>query len=71
MAQQLPIDTGIVLGDLVRCVREVELDGSTTTGFEVDEQRPVLRGQQIARVWFTVQQLLGDTASGDLVAGVS
>ena len=37
---------------------EVELDRPTTTGFEVDEQRPAPRAEHVARVRLAVQQLL-------------
>jgi hypothetical protein len=54
-----------VFADFFGCVDEVELDRPTATRLEVYEQQPVLRGEQVARVRLTVQQLLGAAALAD------
>ena len=64
-AQQVLIDTLVVTGDFFGRVSEVELNGPTATRFEIDEQQPVLRGEQIARVRFAVEQLLGTATLGN------
>ena len=46
-------------------VGEVELDRPPTACLEVDESRPVLRRQEVARVRLAVQQLLGGAAVAD------
>ena len=58
LAEQAAIGTRIVRGDLLGCMREIELPWPTTTRLEVDEQQPVLRGEHVARVRLAVQQLL-------------
>jgi len=44
---------------------EVELDRPTATRLEIDEQRPAPRVEQVARVWLSMQQLLGGGALAD------
>src|SRR6516165_8637424 len=44
---------------------DVELDRPTATGFQVREQQPVLRPEQIARVRLAVKQLLGGVTLTD------
>jgi hypothetical protein len=65
LAQQAAIDTRIVLADFFGRMGEVEFHRPTSTRLEVDEQQPVLRGQHVARVWLTVQQLLDTAAFAD------
>ena len=64
-AEQVLIRARIVLGDFFGHVREVEFDWPTATRLEVDEQRPVLRAEHIARVRLAVQELLRGAAVGD------
>src|SRR3712207_217349 len=45
LAQQVRIDTRIVLSDLFRCMSEVELDRSTTTRLKIYEDQPVPRAE--------------------------
>ena len=59
------ISVRIALADLFGHMGEVEFDRPTTTGLEVDEQRPVLRAEHVARVRLAVQQLLGGAAVAD------
>jgi hypothetical protein len=54
-----------VVADLFGGVGEVELDGPAATRLEVDEQRPVPGGEQVARLGLAVQQLLGGPTAGD------
>ncbi|HSH81694.1 MAG TPA: hypothetical protein VLA19_24470, partial [Herpetosiphonaceae bacterium] len=49
LAKQVLISVRIVLAHLFGRMDDVELDGSTATGFQVCEQQPVLRPEQIAR----------------------
>ena len=65
LAQQVLVDIRIVIADLVGRVGEVELDGSPAARLEVDEQRPVLRGEDVPRVRFAVQQLFGGAPVDD------
>jgi hypothetical protein len=44
-----------VLTDFFGRMGEVEFDGPTATRLEVSEQRPVLRGEHVARVRLAVQ----------------
>jgi len=59
------IDIRIVRADLVWHVRDIELDGSTATRLEVDEQQAALGAEEIARMRFAVQQLLDSAAAVD------
>jgi hypothetical protein len=58
LAQQVRIDTRIVLTDLLRCMSEVELHRSTTTRLKIYEDQPVPRAEHVARVRLAVQHLL-------------
>ena len=58
-AKQFLVSAGIALADLFRRMSEVELDRPTATRLEIYEQRPALRVEQVARVWLSMQQLLG------------
>ena len=49
------IDIGIVSADVVRHVRNIEFDWPTATRFEVDEERTVLRAEDVAWMGFAVQ----------------
>ena len=65
LCEQNLIDIRIVRADLVWHVRNIELDGSTATRFEVDEQQAALGAEEVARMRFAVQQLLGSAAAVD------
>jgi len=65
-AKQFLISVGIALADLVRHMSEVELDRPTAARLEIYEQRSAVRVEQVARVWLSVQQLLGGGALTDL-----
>jgi hypothetical protein len=67
-AQQILISPGIALADLFRYMSEVELDRSTAARLEIYEQRSGVRVEQVARVWLSVQQLLGGGALTDLTS---
>src|SRR5215472_7667246 len=56
LAQQVVIDPWIVLADFFGHMGEVEFNRSTATRLKVDEEQPVLRGEQVAWVRLTVQQ---------------
>jgi hypothetical protein len=58
LAEQFSISARIALADLFGHMGEVEFDRPTTTGFEVDEEWPVLRTEHVARMRLAVQQLL-------------
>ena len=62
LTEQLSINVRIAVADLLGHMGEVESDRPTTTGFEVDEQEPVLRAEHVARMRLAVQQLLGCAA---------
>jgi hypothetical protein len=55
LAQQVLIDTRIVLADFFGCMGEVEFDRPTATRLEVYEQQPVFRGEHVPWVRLTVQ----------------
>ena len=65
LAQHAVIDTRIVLADFLGRMGEVEFDRPTATGLEVYEEQPVLRGEHVARVRLTVQQLLSGATVAD------
>src|SRR5260370_314957 len=65
LAQQVLIDTRIVVADFFGRMGEVEFDRPAATRLEVYEQQPVLRGEHVARVRLTVQQLLSGAAVAD------
>jgi DNA-binding GntR family transcriptional regulator len=50
LAKQFLIRAGIALAYVFRHMSEVELDRPTATRLEIDEQRPALRVEQVARV---------------------
>jgi hypothetical protein len=54
LAQQVMINTRIVPADFFGRMGEVEFDRSTATRLEIYEQRPVLRGEHVARVRLAV-----------------
>jgi hypothetical protein len=62
LAQQVLMDTRIVLADLFGRMGEVEFDRPTATRLKVDKQQPVLRGEHVAWVRLAVQVLLGAAA---------
>src|SRR5690606_27983649 len=53
--QQPLVDVRVMLADLLGDMGEIELDGSAAARLEVDEQRAVFRGEQIARVRLAVE----------------
>ena len=59
------VDVRSAFADRSRDVSEVELDGTTATRFEVDDNRPVTCAQHIARVRLAVQELLVAGAVAD------
>ena len=63
--EQRLIDARIVRDDRFGHMGEVEFDRPTAARLEVDEHRPVLGVEHVARVRFAVQQLLGGAAVGD------
>ena len=63
--EQNLIDVRIVRADLLGHVGNIELDGPTAARFEVDEQQAVLGAEEVAGMWFAVQQLLGSAAAVD------
>src|SRR4029453_11492405 len=65
LAQQVLIDTRIVLADFFGRMGKVEFHRPTATRLEVNEQQPVLRGKHVARVWLAVEQLLDTAALAD------
>jgi hypothetical protein len=42
---------------------DIELHGTNTTGLKVDEERAISSDEHIARMWLTMQQLLGGPAT--------
>lgn len=56
------IDARVVVRDLVGCVGQVELDRPSAASLEVDEKRTGPSREQVARMGFAVQELLGPAA---------
>src|SRR6185369_15746053 len=65
LLQQSLVDVRVVLADRLGNMGEIELDGSTAACLEVDEQRAVLRAEQIAWMRLAVEQLLPGAAVVD------
>ena len=65
LAEQSLISAGIVFTHLVRHMGEIELYWPAATRLQVHEEQPVLRPEQIARVWLAVQQLFGRAPPSD------
>ncbi len=65
LREQNLIDVRIARTDLLWHVGNIKLDGSTAARFEVDEQQAVTGAEEVARMRFAVQQLLGSTAAVD------
>ena len=65
LREQNLIDVRIARADLLWHVDNIKLDGPTASRFEVDEQQAVTGAEEIARMRFAVQQLLGSTAAVD------
>ena len=59
------ISTRIVLADFFGRMGEIEFDRPAATCLKIDEQQPVVRGEHVARVRLSVQQLLGTAALAD------
>jgi hypothetical protein len=47
---------------------EIEFDRPSATRLEVDEERPALRLEQVARVRLSMEQLLAGTTLADLTS---
>src|SRR5580658_9299363 len=58
LVEQVLTEVWISLAHFLGHMDEVEFDRTTATGLEVDEQRPVLRVEHVARVRLAVEQLL-------------
>src|SRR6202011_3643815 len=71
LAQQVLVDSRIVFADFFGRMGEVEFDGPAATRLEVYEQQPVLRGEHVARVRLTVQQLLSGATVADHLSQAS
>jgi len=67
LLEQDLIDNRIVRADVFRQMRDIELDWPTAASFEVDEERTVLRAEDVAFMRFAVQQLLCRSAAVDLL----
>jgi hypothetical protein len=67
-ANQISIGAGIALGDHFRDMSEIEFDRPSATRLEVDEERPALRLEQVARVRLSMEQLLAGTTLADLTS---
>ncbi len=65
LREQNLIDIRIARADLLWHVGNIKLDGSTAAGFEVGEQQAVTGAEEVARMRFAVQQLLGNAAAVD------
>ena len=65
LREQNLIDIRIVRADLLWHVRNIKLDGSTAARFEVDEQQAITGAEEVARMRFAVQQLIGSAAAAD------
>ena len=65
LAQQVLISVGIVLAHIFGNMGEVELDRSTATRLEIDEQQSGLCAEHVAWVRLAVQQLLGSSTVDD------
>jgi hypothetical protein len=63
LREQNLIDVRIARADLLGHVGNIKIDGSTAARFEVDERRAVTDAEEVARMRFAVQQLLGSTAA--------
>src|SRR5215475_7714410 len=67
LGEQDLIDVRIARADVLGHVGNIKLDGSTAARFEVDEQQAVAGAEDVARMRFAVQQLLGGTETVDPV----
>jgi hypothetical protein len=65
LREQNLIDVRIACADLLWHVRNIKLGGSPAAGFEVDEPQAVTGIEEVARMRFAMQQLLGSTAAVD------
>jgi hypothetical protein len=65
LREQNLIDVPIARADLFWYVGNIKLDGSTAARLEVDEQQAVTGAEEVARMRFAVQQLLGSTTAVD------
>jgi len=69
LREQNLIGAWIARADLLWHVGNVELDRAAAAGFEVDEQQAVMSAEEVARMRFAVQQLLGSAAAADPFTG--
>jgi hypothetical protein len=67
-AKQFLIRARIAIADLLRHMSEVELDRPAATRLEINEQGSAIRVKQVARMWLSMQQLLGGGALADLIS---
>jgi len=58
LANQFVISSGITLADGLRDMSEIELDRTTATRLEIDEQQPFRSPQHVPRMRLAMQQLL-------------
>ena len=65
LAQQVLISVGMSLAHIFGDMGDVELDRSTATRLEIDEQQSGLRAEHVAWVRLAVQQLLGSATVDD------
>src|SRR5262249_23649156 len=68
LADQAGVRARVVLGNLLWGVGNIELDRPADAGFEVHEEGPILRSEQVARVRLAVQQLLASAGAADRAA---
>ena len=69
LLKQRLVETRIVDADLVRHVCNVELDGPTAAGLEVDEERAFRGTQEVPRMRLPVQKLVLVPVSADCSTG--
>src|SRR5262249_6523287 len=67
LREQNLIEVRIARADLLWHVGNIKLDGPAAARFEVDEQQAVTGAEEVARMRFAVQQLLGSTSAVDPV----
>ena len=65
LTEQFFVSVRIALAHIFGDMGEVELNRSTATRLEIDEQQPGLRAEHVAWVRLAVQDLLGSAAVDD------
>ncbi len=71
LVEELLIGAWIVHKHPIGYVGEVKFDWPAATCFEVCEQQPIFRPEQVAWVWFTMQELLRRSAGGNRLSEAS